>query len=257
VETVLVACQTIEDEIQAGLERFSLSYPIIWLEGGLHNSPDKLRKRVQEILDSVQCQRLLIALGYCGGGVSGLSTGNFQTVLPLADDCLSLLLGSMEARRLASRPATYFLTAGWMRHENNLVTTYHHAVERFGKRQADRINQLMFKHYRRIGLVQTGCYDPQEVNVQVEPLADTLGLTIETLPGDNDWLGGFLTGPHTDRERFLVAAPHSVISFEAWSKLLMGTESSSQVTQFDSAPVFPAVPTLLSPPRGGRPVEGV
>ena len=217
-----MACETIEDEVRAALARHRLDHPVVWLEGGLHNNPDRLRGRVQEILDSLRCRRLLICLGYCGGGLSGLATGDYETVLPLADDCLSLLLGSMDARRLASRPVTYFLTAGWMRHENNIVSSYNHAVERFGQRQAERINRLMLKHYRRIGMVTTGCYDVDAAAAQIAPLASILGLDVETLPGDMDWLGDLLTGNHSDPERFLVMPPGSAITFDQWCPLLMG-----------------------------------
>jgi hypothetical protein len=217
-----VACETIEDEIRTSLERLGLDYPIVWLEGGLHNSPDRLRGRVQEILDSIRCERLIISLGYCGGGLSGLRTGAYQTVLPMADDCLSLMLGSMEARRQASKPVTYFLTAGWMRHENDLVTSYNKSVERYGRRQADRLNRLMLKHYRRFGLVCTGCYDVGSIEGKIKPLADLLGLSVESLPGDMDWLDTLLAGPHLDPERFLVIAPGSPISFDQWCPLLMG-----------------------------------
>jgi hypothetical protein len=159
----------------------------------------------------------------------------------MADDCLSLLLGSMEARRLASRPVTYFLTAGWLRYENNIITTYQQSVEKFGKRQADRINRLMFKHYRRIGLVKTGCYDLAVIADRVGPLAETLELTVESLEGDDDWLKELLLGPCLDSDRFLVVGPNSTICFDAWSKLLMGSDpvsSSSQLCQ-EALPASP------------------
>jgi hypothetical protein len=140
----------------------------------------------------------------------------------LADDCLSLMLGSMEARRQASRPATYFMTAGWLRHENNLVTSYHRTVERYGRAKADRLNRLLLRHYRRIGLVSTGCYDLADVAERVKPLSEGLDLVVEPLDADPDWLRTLLTGPYDDPERFLVVAPGSLITFDDWCPLLMG-----------------------------------
>ncbi|MDR2387254.1 MAG: DUF1638 domain-containing protein, partial [Deltaproteobacteria bacterium] len=100
MNTILVACETIQDEIMRVLEENGLSYPVIWLEGGLHNNPDNLRARMVEVFKQAEgrCEKLLVSLGYCGGGVSELKTGNYLTVLPLVDDCISLLLGSMKAR---------------------------------------------------------------------------------------------------------------------------------------------------------------
>lgn len=242
VPTILIACETVEDEIRRALASTGLDYPVVWLEGGLHNFPDKLRSRLQEIFyeaDS-RCRRLVVSLGFCGGGVSGLRTGGYETVLPLADDCLSLMLGSMEARKQVSRPATYFLTAGWMRHESNVVASYEHLVARYGRRKADRINKLMMRNYRRFGLVATGCYDLSEAAEKIRPLADLMEMSVENVGGSDSWLRDLLTGPHDDPSRFLVVPPRSDLNFDSWSDLVMGSPRSSQAPQ--SAQTSRAVP---------------
>ena len=225
----LVACETIEDEVKAALARLKLDYPIIWLEGGLHNSPERLRGRLREVLTEAEgrCDNLIFTLGYCGGGVSDLTTGGYTTVLPLADDCISILLGSLSARLKASRPPTYFLTEGWMRHENNVITSYDRTVEKYGRAKADRINKLMLKNYRRFGLVDTGCYDLQVASDKVAPLAEIMELEVERLPGQESWLDRLLTGPWDNPALFLVLPPHSDLRFEQWSGLLDQVEVST------------------------------
>lgn len=221
-ETILVACETIEDEVNSALRRLGLAYQVIWLEGGLHNTPEKLRGRLAEVLLEAEgrCELLLLTLGYCGGGVSELRTGGYTTVLPLADDCISILLGSMTARKETSRRATYYLTAGWMKHENNLVTSYERSVEKFGQARADRINATMFKNYARLGLVDTGSFDLTAAEAKVKPLAERLNLPVEELPGDSGWLERLLTGPYEDESRFLVLPPHSDLDFDQWRRFL-------------------------------------
>lgn len=45
----------------------------------------------------------------------GLHTGNFQLILPRVDDCLSLLMGSMEQRYAALQGGFgIFLTESWL-----------------------------------------------------------------------------------------------------------------------------------------------
>ena len=222
MKTILIACETIEDEVKASLERLNLDYPVIWLEGGLHNNPDRLRDRVQKVLDEVdgQCELLIFTLGYCGGGVSELTTGNYTTVLPLADDCLSILLGSLPARKAASDPITYFLTEGWMRHENNVVTSYDQTVAKYGQNRADRINRMMLKHYKRFGLVNTGVYDLDAAAAKVDRLAKVVEMYVEELPGEKGWLDTLLTGPHDDPSKFLVLPPRSLLNFDQWSGIL-------------------------------------
>lgn len=226
MKTMLVTCETIEDEVRDALERLGLDYPVIWLEGGLHNSPTRLRERLREVLAEAEgrCERLILTLGYCGGGVSELTTGGYTTVLPLADDCLSLLLGSMAARKAASSPPTYFLTEGWMKHENNVVDSYHSTVERYGEARADRINKMMLSNYKRFGLVDTGLYNLEAAFGRVAPLASKMGMDIEDLPADSDWLDRLLTGPYDDPGRFLLLPPHSELNFEQWCAMIEGFE---------------------------------
>jgi len=206
--------------VVTALARLGLDYPVVWLEGGLHNSPDRLRARLAEVLAGAdgQCERLLMTLGYCGGGVNDLKTGGYVTILPLADDCLSLLLGSMAARRAGSLVPTYYLTAGWLRHENNVVSDYERLAVGSGRAKADRITKMMLKHYHRFGLVDTGVYDLERTAERVAPLAERMNLRVETLPGDASWLDRLLIGPHDD---FLVLPPHTELGFDHWSDFLL------------------------------------
>jgi hypothetical protein len=224
MDTILIACETISDEIEGALDFLGLNYEIRWLEGGLHNSPERLRLRMRQVLDEADgaCDRLLVALGYCGGGLSGLTTGNYETVLPMTDDCLTLLLGSMKARREASRPVTYFLTEGWLRHENNLVGSYENAKKKFSPKIADMVNRSMLEGYSRLGLLDTKSYDLEKVVELVTPMAEDLNLSVETLPVDFSWLFDFLRGDHDDASHFLKVPPRSTIDFTLWNKLLGG-----------------------------------
>lgn len=219
---ILVACRAIEDEIKAALIRLDLNYEVVWIEGGLHDTPNRLRERLQEVMYEAEgrCDTLIFALGYCGGGMSDLNTGDYNTVIFLADDCLSVLLGSLKARIHHNRPATFFLTAGWMKHENNIVDSYHRNVEKYGQAKADRINKMMLDSYGRFAMVDTGCYDLAEVAAKVAPLAEKLDLPVESLPGDSSWLEALLTGPWADPTRFLVIPPKSNITFDDWMALL-------------------------------------
>jgi hypothetical protein len=223
MKTHIVACETIRDELISALSRLALECPVKWLEGGLHNSPPRLRARLAEILAEVdgRCERLLLTLGYCGGGVNDLKTGGYTTVLPLADDCLSLLLGSMAARKASALVPTYYLTAGWLRHENNMVKDYERLATRHSRAKADRLTRLMLRHYRRFGLVDTGVYDFKRLSGRVAPLAERLGLEVERLPGDTSWLDRLLLGPHESGD-FLILPPHTELTFDHWSDFLLG-----------------------------------
>jgi hypothetical protein len=222
MKTNIVACETIRGELTAALHRLGLDCPVTWLEGRLHDSPARLRARLAEDLAEAdgQCERLLLTLGYCGGGVSELKTGGYTTVLPLADDCLSLLLGSMAARKASALVPTYYVTAGWLSYENNMIYDYERLAAKEGQATADRITRMVLKNYRRFGLVNTGVYDLERVAERVGPLAERLGLSVESLPGDASWLDRLLQGPHETGD-FLVLPPRTELDFEQWSDFLL------------------------------------
>ncbi len=227
MNVMLVACNTIEDEINAAQKRLGLNYPVIWVEGGLHDWINKLRDRVQEVFEEAdgKCDHLIFALGYCGGGVSEVTTGNYTTILPLTDDCISVLLGSLDERIRTSKPVTFYLTDSWMRHENNVVDDNNRLIAKFGEAKACKIQKSVFNHYERFAFVDTGTYDLDAAKKKIEPLSESVGLRVESLPGSSAWLDKLLTGPWDDSSQFLVVPPNSDIEFENWQPLLAKVES--------------------------------
>ena len=48
---VLLACQMLEDEIQRAVQRTGAQMPIVWVDAGLHEYPDRLREELYTIVD--------------------------------------------------------------------------------------------------------------------------------------------------------------------------------------------------------------
>lgn len=224
MSTVVLCCNTLENELNLVLEESGRGYPVVWLEAGLHNQPERLRAHIDEVLKSLDSGagapgRALMALGYCGGAVSRLGPFDFEMIMPRADDCLSILMGSMESRHKASGlSATYFLTEGWLRHTENLITSFSHDQDVFGRERAERIYKIMLKHYRRFGFVDTGSYNLQAAMEHTRPLADLIGIKNERLPGSLSWLRKLITGPW-DKKDFIVIPAGKTLSSDDWGWL--------------------------------------
>jgi len=229
MSTVVFSCNTLEDELRLALDDAGLDYPVVWLEGGLHNHPERLRDRLNEALAGLGgAGRVLMALGHCGGACSGLKNPGYELIIPRADDCLSLLMGSLEIRQRVSRLCpTYFLTAGWLRHTENLITSFSRDCGLFGRERAERAYRIMLKHYRRLGFIDTGAYDLAEEELSTAPLAAIVGLELQRLPGDLAWLRRLLTGPW-DGGDFIVVRPGEGLGPRAWSWLGDSPEDSFQ-----------------------------
>ena len=103
METVIVGCKTLENELLRAVEETGCSYEILWIESGLHNYPKKLNQVLQETLDGCGARQVLAAMGFCGNSIENISTGDYTLIFPRVDDCISLLLGSCKRRMEISR----------------------------------------------------------------------------------------------------------------------------------------------------------
>lgn len=228
MSTVILCCNTLENELNRVLGETGRDYPVVWLEAGLHNQPDRLRNHIKETLDACcgsrgTLARVLLALGHCGGAVSRFGPFDFEMVFPRADDCLSILMGSVASRRQASEGIpTYFLTDGWLRHTENLITSFSHDQELFGPERAERVYKIMLKHYQRFGFIDTGTYKLESAMKATLPLADLIGIRNERLVGSLDWLRRLITGPWNEDD-FIVIPPGGRLEDEDWAWLAGGS----------------------------------
>lgn len=209
MSTIIIACKTMENELRAAMERVDCPYPVLWLEQGLHNWPDRLRREIQRLLDGcTDCDRVLLAMSLCGNAAAGLETRDFSLIIPRCDDCITLMLGSPERRR--EWPDTYFLTRGWLESDLSLWAEYEKAVEKYGKKRGKRIFSTMLRHYQRLALVDTGGFDSDALFPTVTRMAQELELEPIRLDGTLDYLTALLTGPWPE-EKFLTVPPHSLV----------------------------------------------
>lgn len=214
MKTMIICCKTIEHELLLAAAGTGVSYPVIWIESGLHNVPSKLNARLQQELDRLptDIDRVLLGFGYCGNALIGLKTGAYETVLPRVDDCITLMLGSYRRRlQITKEEGTYFLTEGWLRGERNIWEEYLHTRKRYGEKRAQQIFAAMLAHYSRLGVVDTGACELQQLLPTTERIAAQLGLRHQVLPGSLSLLEALLTGPW-EEPAFLTVPPFSTIA---------------------------------------------
>lgn len=232
MSTVVLACNTIRDELEKAVRETGCPHPFAWVESGLHLNPKSLHARLQEELDRLRgADRVLLAFGFCGHAVAELESRDFELVVPRVDDCITLLLGSKEVRDDCGRDGgVYFLTKGWLKGEVNVWREYQLVRERYGQARTDRIYERMLAHYRFLGLIDTGAYDLAALLPEVGEIATTLKLEARVFPGSSEYLKRLLTGPW-DADAFVVVPPHSRIELSD-----LGLGSASQLTASASPP---------------------
>lgn len=197
VKTCIIACSMVREELQQAMADTACTYPVTWLDAGLHNYPERLNQTLQRALDQVTgYDRVLLCYGFCGNSIAGIHAGDFEVILPKADDCLTILLGSQKRRlEISQDGGTYFLTKAWIHGERNLLTEYRYAVEKYGEKRGKRIFATMFGHYKQLGLLDTGCDPMEEVSEEAQDMADLLELPCRRIPASIQRLRDLLTGP--------------------------------------------------------------
>ena len=165
----IVSCEVLRNEIEAVLERDGRGIEVDFVDGALHDYPDRMRAALQERIDAVpgDCD-IYLSCARCSNGTVGLRGGDHRLVLPAADDCISLVLGS-RARYLeehGAQPGTYYYTRGWIDFIDDPYKEYLKIVPKYGEEKAAYVARLIMEHYTRVAVIETpgvrGLHDKRE-----------------------------------------------------------------------------------------------
>ncbi|HCX65094.1 MAG TPA: hypothetical protein DHN33_07780, partial [Eubacteriaceae bacterium] len=153
-------------------------------------------------------------MGFCGNAVVGLKTADFELIVPRADDCLTLLLGSMDRRKkIQEEKPTYFLSKGWIDSfeevEQTMVRELERMTKRYGKERAARLFQRAYANYERLGVIDTKIFDFEETLKEAEHTNRYLNLDIEPIEGTTSFVDRLLCGPWDGEDDFIVIPPYT------------------------------------------------
>lgn len=211
-KTLVIGCRSTESELFAALKKTNTVYDIVWIEARLHNVKKKLNKALSDLIsEATDYNTILFATGFCGNSILGLESQHARLIIPRVDDCASLLIGS--AKKKSDFLGSYFLTECWLKSEGNIWDEYKRTVARYGTKRADAIFQTMFAHYKRVTILDTGCYDLVKTRETAAEIAKAFSLELNILPGTLSYLEDLLTG-NWDSDRFLIVPPRNKISAE-------------------------------------------
>ncbi len=242
---VILACEMIEDEVASALERTraghaseaSAAAPLVWIESGLHERPERLRDHIQLLIDRLDDavetgelaelpsvrpgvgpaanrgetvivppfedergtengRDILLALGYCGNGLQGLVSRHHRLVFPRVDDCISLFLNHGCTRDEIVRDAhAFYLTKGWLCHDNPVQESLDTWTERFGAEKARQLRKTTLAAYERVTLIDTGAFDVAATLPESRAFARDLDLDHTEAPGSLVLLERLFAGP--------------------------------------------------------------
>ncbi len=194
-----------------------------FLKQGLHDTPDPLRKELQQAIDGVKgdYSAILIGYGLCCNGIEGITARDRRLVVMRGHDCITFLLGSKERYKeyFDAHPGTYWYSPGWIdtnsqpgkeRYEKKMQEY----IEKFGKENAEYLmdmEQGWMKNYSNATYVDLGFGDTSTYKEYTRECAEWLGWNYDELSGDPRLITDFLEGNWNPKD-FLIVEPGETIA---------------------------------------------
>jgi electron transfer flavoprotein alpha subunit len=101
----MLACYSIKNELMSAVKESG--FPIHFVPRDLHLFPEKLKRYLQDMIDSMEnVDYILLPMGRCGNGTIGLLSEKASLVLPKCGDCIDLIISKDDAK--AERPKYSF-----------------------------------------------------------------------------------------------------------------------------------------------------
>ena len=193
---------------------FNLKY----LEQGLHNEPDTLRKKLQQAIDenNEECNAILLGYGLCSNGLVGIKARKNKLVIMRGHDCITYFLGSKERYKtyFDANPGTYWYTPGWIETttqpgKERWEKTKLEYLKKFGEDNAEylmQIEQGWINEYSNAAYVDLGFMDSKKWKDFTKECAGWLKWNYDELEGDPSLIKNFVNG-NWDEENFLIVEP--------------------------------------------------
>ncbi len=177
---LIIACEAFKGELEVFKE--SITVNILWIEQALHNVPDKLHLKVLEKVREAETYLnpediVLLFLGNCGGSLKGVSSQTLTLVYPNVDDCIPVILGSMERFKAiqAERSGTFYLNKNWIDAGEDPLSSSRKYIESYGEKKGWKVSKLMYKNYTHFTLIDNGCYELEKYRDHVHEACETFG----------------------------------------------------------------------------------
>jgi hypothetical protein len=232
---VLLTCQVFQHWLEKLLPD-DLTASTTFFDYGLHAVPKNLRQTIQNAIDSIE-QPSLILLGYglCGNGLDKINAGRHFLLIPRADDCIALMLGSYQAYRqeMDKEPGTYYLSKGWLEAGTNPLEESIAYEKKYGAETAEFLMDTQYHHYRRLMMVARNQQELEQYRAKALQVADYCsrwGMRYEEMLGSDDFMvrlvalavrlvqGGEMPSDETESGDYLIIPPGGELKQEMFRR---------------------------------------
>ena len=211
--TVVIACSMMKNEINRVFADHDLKYPIVWLEKGLHEYPEKLKEELaKRICEYNRMPYIILLYGMCGYAVTGLSADGSTLVIPKFDDCVRMLMCLNKGELIQTEAGHLYVTDEWVTSEKFLLKEFDGYIETYGKRKGRMSAKMMIGNYSGIDVIDDGTYDAPACAESIREKAESYGLTCQCVRGTLRVIEKILLGEWD--EEVVVKAPGETVSMD-------------------------------------------
>ncbi|KPU42480.1 hypothetical protein OXPF_42650 [Oxobacter pfennigii] len=198
MNNLIVACETLKDEVYKSLEITKCNFPVLWLDSKYHLDTTNLKLRLQyEINCHEGFDNILLVYGNCGNAVVGLEATTANLILPNTEDCISMILKKNNSAIRCFNNA-YFLTGGWLESSIGLYSEFEYCCKKYGIKKTNYIFGEMLKMYNKLILIDNGTYCLDKYKAKAEMLSKLLNLELAVENGYIDIILKLFTGQWDD-----------------------------------------------------------
>ncbi len=233
MKIALIGCMVFARDISYLIYNSKHTIHPIWLEQGLHDTPQRLNEMLQKKIDEIEAindaktntppfDAIVLAYGLCSNGIIGLSSKKFPLIAPRCDDCMALFLGSQQKYLdiFSTVKGIYWFNKPWC--ENAFIPIKEkydemreRYIEEYGEDNADFLmeTEMSFtKNYENAYFIKSSIYNDSIERIKVSENAASFGWKYTEISGDNTFIEDLLNGNWDDR--FLVSKPNQKIIAE-------------------------------------------
>ncbi len=237
----VIACEALTREIRLASAHSPHTIDIELLGFGLHNTPDMLRKTIQEHIDACEGKgydAIILGYGLCSRGSAEVRARSIPIVIPRMHDCITAFLGSRARydEEFGAHPGTYYYSPGWIeRKEGDMQQgfiddsqarayeeRYKEYVEKYGEDNAQYLmeqEQQWYAHYTRAAFINMGLGAIEAYRKFTQDLAADRGWEYLEIEGDMSLIHRLLNGDWNSDD-FLKIQPGQMI-IESFDTLIL------------------------------------
>lgn len=186
---ILIACAMQQDEIEKYRKQLNITYPVVYLQRGLHRNPSVLRNLLQQEIDRHQdVDIILLTYGLCGRGTEGIVSWNTELVMPRFHDCIHQLLENHVDKN------SLYATRAWTIDKESIGGQCSTVLAAYGRERGMEVLDTIYGGYEKITLIDTQSYDIKKTKDGLKRPAELLNKKLAVEPSACNIIRKLLSG---------------------------------------------------------------